>query len=176
MEIRKQVGVMCMNFGNGGYEAHQDGEYCIMEHMDHACGMGIALIDHIGCTRHELKHSVTSWSASKGTYKMKDGYYIRTDKDDTKQLESLGDNKRWNRTSYGSGYNSNSSTSKTNVSKDEQLNFEMVKYIVKRYDSHISALKGEVLDAIKDICEKSSVDFNLFEAAIAEKFNNDIKF
>ena len=175
MEIRKQVGVMCMNFGNGGYNAHGDTEYCIIEHMDHALGMGIALIDHIGCTRHELKHTTTAWSASKGTYKMKDGYYIRTDVDDTKQLENLGDNKRWgSRTTYNTNtsYNAN----KTTATKDEQLNFEIVKYIVNRYDGHILALKGEVLDAIKDVCEKSNIDFKLFETVIAEKFNNDIKF
>jgi hypothetical protein len=166
-----------MNFGNGGYNAHGDTEYCILEHMDHACGMGIALIDHIGCTRHYLKHSATSWDNSKGTYKMKGGLYFRQDVDDTKQLESLGDNKRWNRTTYGGGggYNSTSSRS-TSVTKDEQLNFEMVKYIVNRYDGHILALKDEVLEAIKGICEKSEIDFKLFETAVAEKFNNDIKF
>lgn len=173
MEIRKQTGVMCMNFGNGGYNAHGDTEYCIIEHMDHALGMGIALIDYIGCTRHELKHVTTSWNASKGTYKMKDGYYIRTDVDDTKQLESLGDNKRW-----GGRTNTNYSTTpaRTTVSKDEQLNFDIVKYIVNRYDGHILSLKGEVLDAIKDVCEKSNIDFKLFETVIADKFNNDIKF
>lgn len=176
MEIRKQTGVMCMNFGNGGYNAHGDTEYCILEHMDHACGMGIALIDHIGCTRHYLKHSATSWANSKGTYKMKGGLYFRQDVDDTKQLESLGDSKRWNRNTYtGGGYNSTSSRS-TSVTKDEQLNFEMVKYIVNRYDGHILALKDEVLEAIKGICEKSEIDFKLFETAVAEKFNNDIKF
>jgi hypothetical protein len=52
----------------------------------------------------------------------------------------------------------------------------MVKYIVNRYDGQILALKDEVLEAIKGICEKSNVDFKLFETAIAEKFNNDIKF
>ena len=106
---------------------------------------------------------------------MKDGYYIRTDVDDTKQLENLGDNKRWgSRTTYNTNtsYNAN----KTTATKDEQLNFEIVKYIVNRYDGHILALKGEVLDAIKDVCEKSNIDFKLFETVIAEKFNNDIKF
>ena len=171
MEIRKQTGVMCMNFGNGGYNAHQESEYCILEHMDHACGMGIALIDHIGLTRHYLKHTSSTWSNSKGTYKMKDGLYYRTDVDDTKQLESLGDNKRWNR-----GYSVSTTTPKTTVTKDEQLNFEIVKYIVNRYDGHIHALKDEVLNTIKAVCEKSNIDFSLFEKEIAGKFNNDIKF
>ena len=172
MEIRKQVGVMCMNFGNGGYNAHSESEYCIIEHMDHACGMGIALIDYIGCTRHELKH-VSSYSTSKGTYRMDKGLYIRTDVDDTKQLENLGDTKRWpNRTSY----NTNTSTNRTTATKDEQLNFEMVKYIVNRYDGHILGIKDEVLEAVKAICEKSNIDFSLFEAEIAGKFTNEVKF
>lgn len=175
MEIRKQTGVMCMNFGNGGYNAHMESEYCIIEHMDHACGMGIALIDHIGLTRHELKH-VSSNVWQKGKYRVNNGLYVRTDVDDTKKLESLGDNSRYNRSySYQSG-NSNSSTSTTTVTKDEQLNFEMVKYIVNRYDGHILALKDEVLEAIKAICEKSNIDFSLFEKEIGDKFSNEPKF
>ena len=171
MEIRKQTGVMCMNFGNGGYNAHMESEYCIIEHMDHACGMGVALIDHIGLTRHYLAH-VSSYSASKGSYKIDKGFYIRTDVDDTKQLESLGDTKRWpNRTT-----NYNTNTTRTTATKDEQLDFEMVKYIVNRYDGHISALKDEVLEVVKDICEKSNIDFSLFETEIAGKFNNEVKF
>ena len=174
MEIRKQTGVMCMNFGNGGYNAHSESEYIIMEHMDHACGMGLALIDHIGCTRHYLKHTSSTWGASKGTYKKENGFYIRTDVDDTKQLESLGDNKRRGGSYYsgGSSYNSN----RTTATKDEQLNFEIVKYIVNRYDGHILAIKDEVLETIKGICEKSGVDYSLFEAEVSEKFSNEIKF
>lgn len=174
MEIRKQTGVMCMNFGNGGYNAHMESEYCIIEHMDHACGMGIALIDHIGLTRHYLPHT-SGYSYTKGSYRMDKGLFIRTDVDDTKQLESLGDNKRWgNRTTYGGG--NNSSTTRTTATKDEQLNFDMVKYIVNRYDGHISALKNEVLESVKAICEKSNIDFSLFETEISRKFNNEVKF
>lgn len=173
MEIRRQVGVMCMNFGNGGYNAHMTSEYSIIEHMDHACGMGVALIDHIGLTRHELKHSATTWSNTKGTYKKgEDGIFIRTDVDDTKQLESLGDNKRYS----SRNYNTNTNTTRTTATKDEQLNFEMVKYIVNRYDGHILALKDEVLEAVKSVCEKSNIDFSLFEKEIAGKFNNEVKF
>lgn len=171
MEIRKQVGIICMNFGNGGYNPHMTSEYCIIEHMDHACGMGIALIDHIGCTRHELKHSSTSWEASKGTYRIDKGIYVRTDVDDKKMLESLGDNKRW-----GGRSTTTTTTRTTTATKDEQLNFEMVKYIVNRYDGHISAIKDEVLEAVKSVCEKSNIDFALFEKEISGKFNNEVKF
>jgi len=172
MEIRKQTGVMCMNFGNGGYNAHTENEYCIIEHMDHACGMGIALIDHIGLTRHYLQHS-SSYNLTKGTYKKTNGLYIRTDVDDTNQLENLGDNKRWGGTRTNTR---TTTTTTTTTTKDEQLNFEMVKYIVNRYDGHILELKKDVLDAVKAVCEKSSIDFKLFETAIADKFNNEVKF
>ncbi len=173
MEIRKQTEVMCMNFGNGGYNAHTGTEYCIIEHMDHACGMGIALIDHIGLTRHEMKH-VSSYSVTKGTYRMDKGLFIRTDIDDTKQLENLGDNKRWStNTNY---QNRNNSTTRTTATKDEQLSFEMVKYVVNRYDGHILNIKNDVLEAVKSICEKSNIDFSLFEGEIVGKFNNEVKF
>lgn len=176
MEIRKQTDVMCMNFGNGGYNAHMENEYIIMEHMDHACGMGIALIDYIGLTRHTLKHVSSTYGAYKGTYKLDKGLYVRTDVDDTKQLENLGDNKRYNRTSYSYNSNSNSTTRTTSTNKDEQLNFEMVEYIVNRYDGHIRDLKNEVLDAVKAVCEKSNIDFSLFEKEIVGKFSNEVKF
>ena len=172
MEIRKQTGVMCMNFGNGGYNAHGETEYCIIEHMDHACGMGIALIDHIGLNRHEMKH-VSSYSMSKGTYRINNGIYERVDVDDTKLLEGLGDTKRWPNRSFSSN---NTNTTHTTATKDEQLNSEMVKYVANRYDGHILAIKGEVLDAVKEICEKSNIDFSLFETAISGKFNNQVKF
>lgn len=172
MEIRKQVGIICMNFGNGGYNAHMENEYCIIEHMDHACGMGIALIDHIGLTRHELKHT-SSYETIKGSYRIDNGMFIRTDVDDTKQLENLGDTKRWPNRTYSS---TNTNTTRTTTTKDEQLNFDMVKYIVNRYDGHILAIKDEVLDSIKKICETSNIDFSLFETEISGKFNNEVKF
>ena len=175
MEIRKQTGVMCMNFGNGGYNAHTNTEYCIIEHMDHACGMGVALIDHIGLTRHELKHVSSAWNA-KGTYRMDKGLFIRTDVDDTKQLQALGDNKHFGGRSVYGGSNYNQNTTHTTATKDEQLNFEMVKYIINRCDGHILAIKEDVLEAVKAICEKSNIDFSLFEKEIAGKFNNNIKF
>ena len=138
---------------------------------------GVALIDHIGLTRHELKHVSSTWN-TKGTYRVDKGLFIRTDIDDTKRLESLGDNTRWgNRTNYNSGsYDSNTNTTRTTTTKDEQLNFDMVKYIVNRYDGHILAIKEDVLEVVKAVCEKSNIDFSLFENEIVGKFNNDIKF
>ena len=48
--------------------------------------------------------------------------------------------------------------------------------MVNRYESHIKATKNEVLEAIKNICDKNKIDYNLFETAIADKFDNKVKF
>lgn len=166
-EIREKIGVMCMNFGNGGYNAHSTSEYCILEHMDQACGMGIDLIDKIGCTRHYLKHR-DRWDKSSSFVKNENGLYISIYDDDDEKLASLSDRKT---------YSSNSSSyAKSTTSLDEQLKFESVKYIVNRYEKHISNIKDDVLEAIKNICTTSNIDFSLFEETIKEKFNTDITF
>jgi hypothetical protein len=178
--IREKVEVICMNFGNGGYYAHSENEYCIIEDMDQACGMGVDLIESIGCTRHYLKHGGNTWAnRNNGTYvRNNDGTYKRVDVDDTTKLESLGDNTRKNYFGYGSGStNTNTNTTTTHTTKKEdEIKFETVKYIVNRYEGHINSIKEEVLEAVKDLCVQNHVLFDVFETAISEKFNNEIKF
>lgn len=164
-QIREKVGVMCMNFGNGGYEPHSPREYCILEHMDHACGMGIELIDSIGCTRHYLKHR-DKWDKS-GLFVRQNGIYVNTHENDDDKLATLSDRKT---------YNTSSNTNKTHVAFDEQLKFESVKYIVNRYETHIENVKTDVLEAVKAACKASNVDFSTFENVISEKFNTEITF
>jgi hypothetical protein len=92
-------------------------------------------------------------------------------------LQDLGDNNR--RSSYGYGAQttrSTTTTTTTTTKKEDELKFESVKYIVNRYDSHILAIKEEVLEAVKVLCEKANVKFDEFEKAITEKFSNEIKF
>ena len=67
-------------------------------------------------------------------------------------------------------------TTTTTTKKEDELKFESVKYIVNRYDSHILAIKEEVREAVKGLCEKANVKFDEFEKAITEKFSNEIKF
>lgn len=52
--IRKYTGLMCMNIGNGGYDPHQLTEYVVLEHMDEALGLGIALITALGLNRYSM--------------------------------------------------------------------------------------------------------------------------
>ena len=182
--IREKVEVICMNFGNGGYYAHSENEFCIIEDMDQACGMGVDLIESIGCTRHYLKHGGSTWTnRNNGTYvRNDDGTYKRVDVDDITKLESLGDNTRRNYYGYGNTSSTHTNTNTTTqtttpaVKKEDEIKFETVKYIVDRYEGHINSIKEEVLEAVKGLCEQNHVLFDVFEAAISEKFNNEIKF
>jgi len=189
--IREKTGIICMNFGNGGYYAHNIGgtEFCIMEDMDQACGMGIDLIDFIGTTRHYLKHRGKTWGTTNTSYiRSNDGTYLRAndDEEDNRKLELLGDRARMrsfggnNSTSHTStntsSSSSSSSTNKPTVSKEDEIKFETVKYIADRYDGHIKAIKEEVLDSVKELCEANGIAFKPFEEAIASKFSNEIKF
>ena len=175
--IREKIEVICMNFGNGGYNAHNIGgtEYCIMEHMDQACGMGIDLVEKIGNTRHMLEH--------KGRYSAANPTVI---KNDILPLEELGDSSRkgyrpTGSTSTNSSTNSNSNgssniTNKPTVSKDDEIKFETVKYITDKYEALIDNIKGDVLETVKTLCESNNIDFSIFEKSITDNFSNEIKF
>ena len=183
--IREKIEIICMNFGNGGYYAHSENEFSIIEDMDQACGMGIDLIESIGRTRHYLKHNGSTWSTrNNGTYvRRKDGTFKQVEVDDTYKLEGLGDNARNSYYGYGAssgGAHTNTNTTPTTttstVKKEDEIKFETVKYIVNRYEGHINSIKDEVLEAVKELCEQNHVLFDVFEAAISDKFNNEIKF
>lgn len=176
--IRKKVEVICMNFGNGGYNPHGPTEYFIMEDMDQACGMGLELIENIGCTRHYLKDASYT-SATSHTYRRGlGGVYEQTDVDDTELLKGLGDNCRTGYYGYSSVNRGSSTTTTTTTTtkKEDEIKMETVKYIVSRYDSHIDGIKNDLLESIKELCETGGIDFAQFETVINDKFNNEIKF
>lgn len=175
--IRQKTDIICMNFGNGGYLAHTTSEYIVIEDMDHACGMGIALIDSIGCTEHKLKSRNIYGTVQDSFRRRENGIYERVTSDDIPLLKELGDTKK---TSYSTNYNSGQTSSynsgQTSTSKDNTVKTETVKYIVNRYDSYISGIKDELLESIKALCVKQNIVFNDFENAINESFSNEIKF
>jgi hypothetical protein len=174
--IREKTELICMNFGNGGYNAHNFGgtEYCIMEHMNQACGMGVELVETIGNTKHTLKHT--------GTYRTY-GTVSSERKEDILKLEELGDNTRRGYKPTGSTSTSTSSSTSTpptsstsTTSKDDEIKFETVKYITERYDSLIDNIKEDVLETVKSLCESNNIDFSIFEKSISDNFSNEIKF
>jgi hypothetical protein len=178
MEIRKQTGVMCMNFGSGYYNAHSEREYCVIEDMDTACRMGVELIEFIGLTRHELQHS-------SGWVKAPDGVYrkVVTDDEDEKFFRTLsgvqygyygyGNQGSYN---YGTTTKTSGSTTSTTVTKTTEtakddknkVNIETLKYVTERYEEHIEDVKAR----IQKVCEANNIDFALFE----NEFVTTIKF
>ena len=167
-EIREQVGVICMNFGNGGYNPHSSTEYCILEHMDYACGMGIDLIQNIGLTRHYLKHR-DKWDKT-GTYiRTEKGFFIRKNANEDELLATLSDRKSYNTTTY----NTNRTTTLT---VDEQLKMEVLKYVINRYDKYIRNTSEDVMNVVKNVCEENNIDFSLFEGKLKEQLQEEITF
>ena len=200
--IREKTNIICMNFGNGGYNAHNIGgtEYLIMEDTDQACGMAIDLIDHIGLSRHILKHTrkPTTATANVPSYvRDEEGVWNWNcyDIEDDKKLEALGDDTRinvWSSNRSSSSNSSNNTNTNTNtnnnsstnapiikmkeVSKEDEIKFETVKYIVNRYESHIDSIKKELVEEVKKLCESNNVDSSEFEKVLSNAFNNEIKF
>lgn len=178
--IRIKTDIICMNFGNGGYNPHANSEYCIIEEMDDVCEMCVELVNKIGNTRHLLSNDTPKEKSE--IKKNTDGTYdvTVTNLDDTEKLEALGDNNR--RKSYASYYSGNYSSStsysssSTKPKKEDVIKHEVVQYIVRRYESQISGIKDDLKDSMKKLCEKLNVNYNDFENVINDCFNNEIKF
>lgn len=168
--IREKTHIICMNFGNGGYNAHAYNEYIVMEDMDHALGMGIDLIKHIGLTRHTLE-DLSSTGGGKVTYfRRTDGLYGKKEINDNKLLSTLsGGNDK------GHG-GTNTVTYKTVSKKEDELGFESVEYIVNRYEAYINNMKSDMIDGLKKVCEEKQIDANIFDEVIDKVFNNEITF
>lgn len=52
--IREKTELACMNMGAGYYDYHSSGEYCIVEHMDQACEIGLTLVGNLGSGRYVI--------------------------------------------------------------------------------------------------------------------------
>jgi len=169
--IVEKAGIMCMNFCNGGYEAHnQSSEYIVAEETDNALGMGLELVETIGRTRHEIKSTGTSW------VKDENGVYHSNENDDDKYLATLGDDNRYSSYNYYNySANINSSTTNSNLSntsksaKSDGSNNETLMYIVSVYEKRIS----NIADEIKAKCEMMGIDYDKNFKSI---FETEIKF
>lgn len=171
--IRVQTNIVCMNFGNGGYDAHLMTEYCIVEHMDHALGMGIDLVKHIGLTRH-ISEDTSLTAKSKPLYfRRQDGLVGKKETDDTRMLESLSV-KGEGMAAPSQTYRSNSY--RTVYNQDDELGFETVEYIVNRYEEYISHLKAKTLSEVNKLCAEHGVDSTAFIEAMASTFSKEVTF
>jgi len=186
VNIRSKTGVMCMNFGNGGYNAHANNEYLVLEDVDHAIGMGEDIIKGLG----NKERFVTEKEKSTHAYQYQ--YSNSNDADEVK----LG--KLFGTTYYSSTYGSYNGSTQTNNRTNNTfasgnntvksgISEKAVKYIVDTYEAYIASLKESMLEMAEKADEelkarleeigmdKESVVLDL-KSKIEETFSKDIKF
>lgn len=189
-EIRSQTEVMCMNFGNGGYNAHASTEYVVLEDIDGALGLGIALIEKIGLTKHRMK-STTTWPKNSNDENV--AYFEKIDPPYTYGYSSYNRN-------YSGNTNTNTNTS-TGASKstvvssatktekdDTTIPYKTLEYTIERYEKHIENIQmkcetreEEILEDIKKLFEEGNATFDevkkiFMEHPSAEPFSTAIEF
>ena len=186
IKIREKTGITCMNFGNGGYQAHCSTEYLVIEHVDHAIGMGIDLITRLGNKTQfkDTKYTKTTTGVSR----------VYSDEDDglgsvlhpTSTYHSSTNTSSTHST--GTGTVNNRSDGKVNETVDENaVNEEAVKYMAETYDEYIKMLKTGVEskcdtleEALKEKFKESGIDYTTFGINIkqmfSEVFSKEINF
>lgn len=195
-QIREKTDIMCMNFGNGGYAAHSATEYLVVEHVDHALGMGMDIIQSIG-NKEQFKFPKKTYSYDRTASGV--GRTACAYDDDDKECEKLFGYVRT--TTYGgttggstggstSGVGTSANRSDGNVNTkpaDDAVNEETIKYIVDTYDEYVNGIKDGIekkCDIIEDIIrdkfrevgvDYSTIGLNLKEE-LSEIFSKEIKF
>lgn len=167
VSIREKTDIICMNFGTGYYNCHMANEYCVLEDMDHACGMGIELIKKIGNTLHEMKRegSKRYYAYGYGSSNEEDDYYDLFN-GKTIKPKTTTNYSSYNYNSYGSG------SSSSNTKKDDNpdsISFDELQYIVERYETKLTEIK----EALKKKCDELKLDFEKEFGNIVEQ---EIKF
>lgn len=180
VQIREKTGVMCMNFGNGGYQAHSATEYLVIEHVDSALGMGIDIVKTIG-NKEQFKFTKTFNRTSTG---------ISSSYEDERECEKLFGTYVNNYSSSSNVHTSTTNRSDGNVTtktNDDAINNETVKYIIDTYDDYVNGIKADINnkcdvieDIIKDKFREAGIDYSTFgvdfKKEFAEIFSKEIKF
>lgn len=169
INIREKSNLMCMNFGNGGYEAHMYSEYCIVEDMDHALGMGIDIVEGLGNKLYKSLPKERHWQHGKLVGEPENNMIKEGETGDdtyfTKEFNKWG-------TTYGSysggssygGYSGTSSSGGTSTNKTETTsttkdNSVAVKYIIETYDAYLDKIKKQTIETLKKFCEDNGLDY-----------------
>ena len=183
INIREKTNLMCMNFGNGGYDAHMYTEYSVIEDMDHALGMGIALVEKLG---NKLYKSVPS-SGTVANYMFGKGKEENDPNNNIKKSETNDDSllaKEFNTYSYSNynynnNYNSNNSSSSSSSSsstKSAETDVATLKYIADTYETYVENIKKDLTEKLKAFCEANGLDYEPALAEMNETFSKEIKF
>ena len=142
-----------MNFGNGGYCAHTNKEYCVVEEMDHACGMGADIIKTLGTKQFKVEPCSiygTSVVQSNGTKT----WIKNPDSDFFRQFSSYATPKSAKTTK---------DTSKTKVTYDVEEVGEMLGLYITNIQKQIETK-----------CKENDIDFTIFAKIFTEDNINNI--
>ena len=163
--IRQKTNIICMNFGNGGYLAHSDSEYIIIEDTDHALGMGIDLVNHLGYEQFILESTYSSKASRTHYFKKDDGYvYSKEDEDDDKLLASLSNR-----------YNNTTTTTYNYSATSKDVKFEVLQYTVARFDKFIENIKENVLAKILSH-KAETTSMEELAKSVEKEFSKEITF
>jgi hypothetical protein len=179
VEIRSQTDVVCCNFGNGGYYAHTTSEYIVVEHVDHAVGMGVDLVKSLGNKKkYKIERSTQSYKANlnedeKYITKLFGGWYYDYSSSNVNKSNNLNVN--------------NQTKNTTNNVPSSELDDKVFKYVIDTYDAYINNVKEKIsnkcdviTDLIKDKFREVGIDFESFDVDIKKEilksFDKEITF
>jgi hypothetical protein len=186
IQIREKTGVMCMNFGNGGYNAHMPNEFLVIEHVDHATGMGEDIIKSIG-NKEQFKFTKTFTRTAGGVSPYEDERECERLFGTYSSSYNYNTNRSSSSSSSSSSANNRSDGNVNSKPAEDAVNEETVKYIVDTYDEYVKGIKEDVEkkcdiieDIIKDKFREAGIDYSTFGVNIkkefAEVFSKEIKF
>jgi len=190
IQIREKTGITCMNFGNGGYQAHSSTEYLVIEHVDHAVGMGEDIIKRIG-NKEQFKDTKQYTKSTLGvtrTYGSEEDDGLGRILNPTQTTTHYPSTRTGGTSTNGAGTVGNRSDGKVNETTNANaIDEEAIKYISDTYDEYINMLKdgvdkkcGELEDILKDKFRETGVDFNTIGVDIknmfSEVFSKEINF
>ena len=194
-EIRAQTNVMCMNFGNGGYHAHAMTEYVVLEDIDGALGLGIALIKHLGLAEYKMKSTELGYGYNSNMTDENVAYFKKMDQSTyayygTATRTTATTTKTTQTTNSGTT-NTTSTAAKDKEEDDTKIPYKTFEHALERYDKHIASIQEKcetrddnILEAIKKLFDekKEAITFDDIKNVItaeypsAEPFSTAIEF
>lgn len=201
IHIVEKTGVVCCNFGNGGYLAHSQTEYLIIEDVDHAIGMGEDIIKSIGGKKQFKIEKRQSYAygvdgpkgESDDAYFNKIfGYASYGTTYHSNGSVTYGSSSTHSHSTSSSGTTSSSSTSSgttaTTTSTSTEYSEEVLSHIVDSYDAYIKEIKTKVGDKcdtlealLKEKLAAAGIDYDEtigyeFKNEVIDVFSTEIKF
>ena len=203
IHIVEKTGIVCCNFGNGGYLAHSQTEYLIIEDVDHAVGMGEDIIKSIGGKKQfkiEKKQSY-AYSADGPKGENDDAYFnkifgyanyghITTYHSNGTVTYNSGGTQSRSTASSGTTSGGSTSNSTTTSTGSTAIGYseEVLSHIVESYDAYIKEIKtkvGDKCDALETLLKEklaaAGIDYDEtigyeLKNEVIDIFSTEIKF